>query len=170
MSKSQRTRRAPRTLAVADVGRATSSVALLAHVDGAWRLVGALAGPAGVSEDALSRVVSARVLAADPELARDLDIGPGGQTEMPWLRARSTAPATLLVLAANRRSVGLLEAEAVRTGWRCITASTETHDPLEMTALALRGAAAYAAFEHAVHEAEPVAANPTTGPGGHGPA
>ncbi len=138
MSGSQQGARTPRTLAVADVGGATASVALLGQVDGRWRLLGGLAAPAGAPVDVLCQVVAARIAAVDPELARDLEIGANGQADFPWLRSRSHPPATLLVLAATRRAVGLLESEAVRTGWRCVSASTETHDPREMTALALR--------------------------------
>ena len=53
---------------------------------------------------------------------------------------------------------------------RTVRSELHAHPGMERVIFALRGAAAYAAFEHAVHEAEPVAANPTTGPGGHGPA
>jgi hypothetical protein len=42
------------------------------------------------------------------------------------------------VLGASRRAVGLLESVAARTPWRIRTASPESHDPREMTDLALR--------------------------------
>ena len=138
MSGARASARAPRTLAIADAGGATSSVAVLGSIDGQWRLLGALAAPAGIPEDAIVAEVRARVSAADPALARDLDLEPGARAGLPWLRSQSRQPATALLLGATRRSVGLLEEEGLRTGFRCIAAPTETHDPRELTALALR--------------------------------
>ena len=54
------------------------------------------------------------------------------------LEARTPPPQTLAVLGASRRAVGLLEAVAARTPWRVRAASPESHDPREMTDLALR--------------------------------
>ncbi len=133
--------RAPQTLAVVDAGGATTSVSLVARLAGRWRLLGTLAGPAGTSEGALLAVVAARAVAADPELvARHLDgatFDASTLAAVPRLRATSRPPATLVILAATRRAAGELVADAVLTGWRVIAASTDTHDPREMTELAL---------------------------------
>ena len=70
-------------------------------------------------------------MAAWPELQD------GALDTIPLLASRSRAPGSLLVLGASRRIVRDLEAAARLTGWRVATASTETHDPREMTALGL---------------------------------
>ncbi|HLX34489.1 MAG TPA: hypothetical protein VKR30_04530, partial [Candidatus Limnocylindrales bacterium] len=57
---------------------------------------------------------------------------------LPRLEARTEPPRTLAVLGASRRAVNLVEGIAARTPWRVLPASPETHDPREMTALALR--------------------------------
>ncbi len=129
--------RAPRTLAVIDAGAATTSVSLLARVDGRWRLTGTLAGPAGTPEAALLSTLARRIRLADAEFGSWPELGDGVLEAIPTLAARSRRPGLLLVLGASRRVVGELRTEAVRTGWRVVTASTESHDPREMTALAL---------------------------------
>jgi hypothetical protein len=130
--------RIPRTLAVVDAGGATCSVALLGRVDGRWRLLGALAAPAAIAEDAILAVLAGRVLGADPALAEAIELDAARLADVPRLSARSRPASTLVVLASSGRAVGLLETEARRTGWRVVTASPETHDPREMTELALR--------------------------------
>ncbi len=129
--------RAPRTLAVVDTGGATTSVSLLARVTGRWRLLGTLAAPAGTPEAVLLAIVAERARAADPDLAAGLELKDSALDRMPRLSTRSRPQGTLVVLAASRRSVGDLAAVAIRTGWHLETASTETHDPREMTELAL---------------------------------
>lgn len=129
--------RAPRTLAVIDAGAATASVSLLVRRDGRWRLTGTLAGPAGTPEAALLATLAGRVRTADPDLGEWPELQDGALDAIPTLAARSRPPGLLLVLGASRRIVADLEAEAVRTGWRIASASTESHDPREMTALAL---------------------------------
>ncbi|HEU4941749.1 MAG TPA: GNAT family N-acetyltransferase, partial [Gaiellaceae bacterium] len=47
------------------------------------------------------------------------------------------APSSVAVLGASRRAVGLLQGVAERTSWRVRAASPESHDPREMTELAL---------------------------------
>ncbi|MBI3746828.1 MAG: hypothetical protein HY264_09985, partial [Chloroflexi bacterium] len=131
--------RAPHALAIVDAGRATTSVSLLARVQDRWRLLGSLAAPAGTPETALLSVVAARALAAGAELVPRAELEPGALDALPRLAARSRAPGTLVVLAATRRAAGDLAAEAIRTGWRVEVASTDTHDPRDMTELALRG-------------------------------
>lgn len=129
--------RPPRTLAVIDAGGATTSVSLVAQIDKRWRLMGTMAGPAGTPESALLATVAERVRSVDPTLRTWPDMQVGVLDAVPILAARSRRPGLLLVLGASRRTVGDLESEAIRTGWRVVTASTETHDPREMTALAL---------------------------------
>ena len=129
--------RAPRTLAIIDTGGATTSVALVARIDRRWRLLGSMDGPTEIPVPALLGAVAERVRAADADLAAWPELQEGALDAIPLLTARSRPPGLVLVLGASRRTVGDLEAEARQTGWRVATASTETHDPREMTALGL---------------------------------
>lgn len=129
--------RLPRALAVIDAGGATTSVSLLARIGKQWRLTGTLAGPAGTAESALLSTLAGRVRATDTVLGAWPELQDGALDAMPNLTARSRPPGLLLILGASRRIVGDHAAEALPTGWRVVTASTESHDPREMTALAL---------------------------------
>ena len=128
----------PKALLAIDAGAATTSVALLGRPGARWRLLGALSAPAGADVDALGWILVARLGVADSRLAAELEVDADGAHRLPRLEARSRPPETLAVLGASRRAVGLLEAVAARTPWRIRTASPESHDPREMTDLALR--------------------------------
>jgi hypothetical protein len=128
----------PRALLTIDAGAATTSVALLGRPGRRWRLLGSLAAPAGAPPDSLAAELARRLVAADADLARDLDVAVEAVAEMPRLETATAPPQTLAVLGASRRAVALLEAVAARTPWRVRAASPETHDPREMTELALR--------------------------------
>ena len=130
--------RAPSALAIIDAGRATTSVSLLARLGDQWRLLGSLAAPAGTPEPTLLAILAARALQADPGLPARAELEPAALDAVPRLTARSRPPRTLVVLAASRRAAADLTAEANRTAWRVEVASTETHDPREMTELVLR--------------------------------
>ncbi|MBA3876056.1 MAG: hypothetical protein C0498_03830 [Anaerolinea sp.] len=130
--------RALSALAVVDTGAATTSVALLGRPGERWRLLGSLAAPAGVEEDDLLAVLASRIRVADAPLAEAVGLGPAGLGALPRLASRSAPPRNLVVIGASRRSVALLEAVAARTAWQVEGASTETHDPREMSELALR--------------------------------
>lgn len=129
---------APRALLAIDAGTATTSVALLGKPGARWRLLGALSAPAGASPDALAEIIAARLVAADLALADHVGVTIAGVVDLPRLVAASRPPQTLAVLGASRRSVGLLETVAARTPWQIRVASPESHDPREMTELALR--------------------------------
>lgn len=128
----------PRALLAIDSGTATTSVALLGKPGPSWRLLGAMSAPAGTPPDALAEILATRLVAADLALADRVGVSPMTVAELPRLEAVSKPPQTLAVLGASRRSVGLLEAVAARTPWRVRAASPESHDPREMTELALR--------------------------------
>jgi len=130
--------RGPDALVAVDAGAATTAVAVLGRPAGRWRLIGSLAAPAGTAETDLVAVVAERIRAADPELAEAIGLAAADLDELPRLACRSRAPRTLLAIGASRRAAALLEAMLARTGWLTLTASTETHDPREMTELALR--------------------------------
>jgi hypothetical protein len=128
----------PRALLTVDVGVATTAVALIGRPAKRWRLLGSLAAPAPATPDDVATVLAARVVAADPELADAIGLDVDAVAELPRLETRSEPPETLAVLGASRRAVGLVEAVAARTPWRVSAASPESHDPREMTELALR--------------------------------
>jgi hypothetical protein len=128
----------PRALLAIDSGAATISVALLGRPASRWRLIGSIAAPAGSHPTSLAVVLARRLAAVDPDLARELDVSIESAPDLPRLETTSEPPPTLAVLGASRRAVGLLEAVAARTPWRVRAASPESHDPREMTELALR--------------------------------
>lgn len=128
----------PRALLAIDAGAATTSVALLGHPASRWRLLGSIAAPAGTPPASLATVLAGRLAAADADLARDLEVSVESVVDLPRLETTSEPPPTLAVLGASRRAVALLEAVAERTPWRVRAASPESHDPREMTELALR--------------------------------
>jgi hypothetical protein len=124
-----------RVLLAIDAGTATTSVAVLGRPTDRWRLLAALAVPAPVDPGAVAEVAIARLADADPELAALLGLG---SDALPTLTARSHPPRGLAVLGASRRAAALLAGVAARTPWRATVASPESHDPREMTELALR--------------------------------
>jgi hypothetical protein len=128
----------PRALLAIDAGSATTSVALLGKPGDRWRLLGAISAPAGTPPDALAEILATRLVAADLGLADHVEVSTPAVADLPRLVATSQPPKTLAVLGASRRAVGLLEAVAARTPWRIRSASPESHDPREMTELALR--------------------------------
>jgi hypothetical protein len=128
----------PRALLAIDAGAATTSVAVLGRPGSRWRLLGSMAAPAGTHPDALATILARRLGAVDPALAAELDIIESAVPDLPRLETSTEPPPTLAVLGASGRAVGLLEAVADRTPWRVRAASPETHDPREMTDLALR--------------------------------
>ena len=128
----------PRAILAIDAGAATTAVAILGRPADRWRLIGSLVGPAPASPDDLAAVLAGRIRAADPGLAKAIGLDPAAIDDLPRLEARSAPPVALAVLAASRRAVGLLHGVAERTSWRVVVASPESHDPREMTDLALR--------------------------------
>jgi hypothetical protein len=117
-----------------DLGTATTAVALVAHVDGRWRLLGGLALPAAIDRDVVVRLLVGRVAEADPALAARL----GPTQDLPSLTARTAAPPALGVVAATRRSLAALAAAGERAGWRVRAASADAVGPLALTGLLLR--------------------------------
>ncbi len=128
----------PRAFLAIDLGAATSSVALVARVRHRWRLIGALAMPAGIDVDALVRLLLNRTGEGDPQLARSLGIDrAGAASDLPRLVSQSARPQRLAAIAASDRAVAPLEEAARRSGWRVLVASPQTVDPLAMTAMLL---------------------------------
>lgn len=128
----------PRALLAIDSGAATTSVALIGKPHDRWRLLGSLAAPAGSSPDVVAALIAGRLIAADRALADRVGVSVAGVEDLPRLEAISSPPETLAVFGASARAIRLLEAVAARTPWRIRAASPESHDPREMTELALR--------------------------------
>jgi hypothetical protein len=127
----------PRALLAVDRGAATTSVAVLGRPAARWRLLGRLAAPAPVAPDAVAAILAARIADADPELAERVGLRPAGVADLPRLEVHGGPPPRVVVLGGSRRAADLLAASAARTPWRVTAASPETHDPREMTELAL---------------------------------
>lgn len=130
--------RIPRALLAIDAGVATTAVSVVGRPADRWRLLGSLAAPAPAAPEDLAAVLVGRIVAGDPELAEAAGLSIDAVDDLPRLVARTEPPRTLAVLGASRRAVGLVEAIAARTAWHVEAASPETHDPREMTELALR--------------------------------
>ena len=125
-----------------DHGTATLAGALVGRVDRRWRLLAAMALPAGSSPDALLGLLVDRLRSADPAWAGSIGSGPGSRPELPgaWprLAASSVPAATLVVIAATERTRARLEAAAVGAGWNVVAGSAERTDVLALTRLATR--------------------------------
>ena len=100
-------------------------------------MLGSVALPAAVADDAATRLVVERFAAAAPGLAARLGIDPAHVDAIPAVRVRSAPARTLGVVAASERALAPLAAAAARSGWRVVSASAATTDPLAMTALLL---------------------------------
>jgi hypothetical protein len=129
--------RTPDVRLAIDLGGATSAAALIARLDGRWRLLGALALPAAVPIEALVDQLAVRLGAADPGLAAELGL-PEEVQDWPRLVARTGPPPRLAVLTATERALGRHLEVARRAGWSVTGASAQTADPLAMTRLILR--------------------------------
>lgn len=124
-----------------DQGTATSSAALLGRVDGRWRLLGAVSGPATVPiEPAIADLVGS-VRAADPALASSLGLpdpaDPAALDVIPRLVARSAPAPVAAVLAASGRALPALVAAAEGAGWRVRHLDGGETDPIEISRLVL---------------------------------
>jgi len=123
----------PRAFLTVDTGGATIAMALIGHVGGQWRLIGALAMPVGADPEALATLLVERVTTADPELAATLEFDRTSAADLPRVEVASHPPRLLAVVAGSERALGPLVAAASRSGWRVSSASAETTDPLEMS-------------------------------------
>jgi hypothetical protein len=127
----------PRAFLALDAGAATTTAALIGRAGGRWRLIGSLAMPSGADVEAVVTVLGDRAVAADPALAAALDLRRGGAADLPRLEVASHAPRRLAVAAASERALAPLVATASRSGWRTVSGSAESTDPLAMSAMLL---------------------------------
>jgi hypothetical protein len=128
----------PHAFFAIDQGAATTSAALVGHASGHWRLLGALALPAGIPLEAILDRLVERVLAADPAIGREIGIADlGAPNGWPRLVARSAPPPRVAVLAATEATRERLVRAANAAGWRTSSGSAERDGPLELLRLAL---------------------------------
>ena len=120
-----------------DLGAATASATLVGPIDGRRRLLGSVALPAGLDEDALVSHLVDRVRAADPDSAERLGLDDGAVHVAPRLVARSAPPPVLAVLATTVRERSAVEAVAGVAGWRVRGASLDPDGPVGLTRVAL---------------------------------
>ena len=105
-----------------DLGSATTSVALLGHLGGRWRLLAHAAAPSYVEPDALLHDLLRGIAGTDPEMLQEIAGGRSADpaalaADLPRLIARSTPPRHIVVLAGSQRQRRLLELAAYRSGW-----------------------------------------------------
>jgi hypothetical protein len=113
------------------------AAALIGRIGGRWRVVGSLALPVGADGDAATTVLLDRVRSADPDLASALGLTGALPADLPHVDVASRPARRLAVVAGSERALEPLVAAASRSGWRTISASPETTDPLAMTTMLL---------------------------------
>ena len=84
-----------------------------------------------------SSALGDRAVAADPGLAAALDLRRGSAADLPRLEVISHVPRKMAVVAASERALAPLVATASRSGWRTVSGSAESMDPLVMTTMLL---------------------------------
>jgi hypothetical protein len=126
----------PRAFVTVDSGTATTGIALIAGVEGRWRLLGAYAAPASVAPEPIIELLSERLGAADPALAAALATP---AVEWPRLSVRTAPAPRLAVVAASERTLAALVRSARHAGWDADGLSVANADALAMSRLLLRG-------------------------------
>ena len=130
--------RSARVFATADLGAATTAVALVGRVGGgAHRLLGSRAAHRDVPPEPLLEAIAGRIRAVDPKLAAELGLVPGAAALLPRLEARVRRPATMAILCATDRILEPLVAAVARSGWRHVSATADRHDAGQQTSLLL---------------------------------
>jgi hypothetical protein len=127
-------------IAAVDAGSATIAASLLGRVAGRWRLLATGAAPAGASEAALLYRLMSEVRSGDHDLAASLGLAWDGDSlqGLTVLRARTSRPPTLAVLAGSPRALTVAEGLTAGAGWRTVGAQPEASDPREVTGMLLR--------------------------------
>jgi hypothetical protein len=132
----------PRAFFALDSGSATTSVALIGHVGGRWRLVGQTSTPRGVDADTLIAGLLRRIHAGDPDLLGDLGAPLPPDPEAlaatwPRFTSSTSPPRRIAILAGSRRQRHRLESVARRSGWRVVSGSADDTDVIELERLIL---------------------------------
>ena len=76
-------------------------------------------------------------MAADPALATSLGLDTAKSADLPRVEVASRPARRLAVVAGSERALEPLVAAASRSGWRTVSASPETTDPLAMSTMLL---------------------------------
>ena len=132
----------PRAFFALDFGSATTSVAVLGHVGGRWRLIAHTAAPCYFDVDAMLIGLLTKVGATDPEMLaqlsaeQNLDI-PTLVATWPRLIARTTPQRRIAVLAGSRRQRRRLETAALRAGWLVVGGSADEDDAVVLSRILL---------------------------------
>jgi hypothetical protein len=132
----------PRAFFALDFGSATTSVAVLGHVGGRWRLIAHTAAPSYFDVDAMLVRLLTKVGATDPEMLaqlsaeQNLDI-PTLVATWPRLIARTTPQRRIAVLAGSRRQRRRLETAALRAGWLVVGGSADEDDAVVLSRILL---------------------------------
>ncbi len=127
----------PRAFYALDEGVATRAAALIARVDGRWRLLAAAQLPAAVEREPILALLAERVALADPGLARSLRISATRADALPLVVAATERRGSLAVVAASERARAPFVAAALRAGWRVVGGSLDRDDALALTAVLL---------------------------------
>ncbi len=129
----------PRAFLTIDHGAATTAIACVGHVSGAWRLLGSLPMPAAADPERGVELLLRRIATADQRLAAATGISTASGViaagDLPRVEARSRRPGRLAIVAGSDRSLAALTACAARSGWHITGASVQSTDPLAMTRL-----------------------------------
>lgn len=129
----------PRAFLTIDHGAATTAIACIGSVAGAWRLLGSLPMPAAADTERGVDLLLRRIATADPRLAVATGIsttaGVVATVDLPRVEARSRRPGRLAIVAGSDRSLAALTACAARSGWHISGGSVQSMDPLAMTRL-----------------------------------
>ncbi len=117
-----------------DRGSATFSAALVAHLDGRWRLVASGSFPASIDTDAALGFAAERAAGLLDDVT-GLGQAFDGWRERERIEAVSAPPRRIAVLAPNAHRAADLEAAAAQAGWLVSARLTpERSDALEMSA------------------------------------
>ncbi|MGZ3586060.1 MAG: hypothetical protein ACXVAP_02290 [Candidatus Limnocylindrales bacterium] len=121
-----------------DRGTASTAAALIAPLEGRFRLLASVAQPAGLPTEPLLERLVADVVAAEPGLLG----GAAAWRSWPRLTSGTRRPARALLAAATERRLGELEAAAAGAGWAVAgRISPDRTDALQATGLCLSGGA-----------------------------
>ena len=132
----------PRAFFALDFGSATTSVAVVGHVGGRWRLIAHTAAPSYVDVDAMLVGLLTDIGLTDPDMLIDLRAGedpdiPTLVATWPRLVARTTPSRRIAVVAGSRRQRRRLEATALRAGWLVVGGSADEDDAVALSRLVL---------------------------------